>query len=318
MKNLITGLHHVTAMADSSQQNLAFYAGILGLRLVKKTVNFDAPEVYHLYYGDQEGSPGSILTFFPFAGLRKGVHGSGQMTNTSFSIPSNALDYWQQRLQKFNIKYNQPDERLDGEVYIKFQDFDGLGLELVANDNDGRPGIADGPVPSHYSVRGFHSATLSVSDLDTTGEILTTLLDYKINKHKNNRIRLSPMSVSSKGQFVDLITGTQRGMSGSGTVHHLAFATASDEDQLQVRERIENRGLQITPVLDRQYFHSVYFREPGGILFEVATNPPGFSIDEPVESMGQSLKLPEWIEPQRKSLELKLEDLNIDLAKYKD
>jgi glyoxalase family protein len=316
MRNLITGLHHVTAMADRSQQNLAFYAGILGIRLVKKTVNFDAPEVYHLYYGDQHGNPGTILTFFPFAGLRKGVHGSGQMTTTSFSIPSNSFDYWQKRLQKFDIKYNQPQERLDGEVFIKFQDFDGLGLELVANDNDERPGITDGPVPDENSIRGFHSATLSVSDPGTTGAILTTMLDYKVIKQKNNRIRLS--NAGSEGQFVDIVTTTQRGMGGSGTVHHLAFATASDEDQLQVRERIESNGLQITPVLDRQYFHSVYFREPGGVLFEVATKPPGFSVDEPVESLGQSLKLPEWIEPQRKILEQKLEDLNIDLAKYKD
>ncbi len=316
MRNLITGLHHVTAMADRSQQNLAFYAGILGIRLVKKTVNFDAHEVYHLYYGDQHGNPGTILTFFPFAGLRKGVHGSGQMTTTSFSIPSNSFDYWQKRLQKFDIKYNQPQERLDGEVFIKFQDFDGLGLELVANDNDERPGITDGPVPVENSIRGFHSATLSVSDPGATGEILTSMLDYKVIKQRNNRIRLS--NAGSEGQFVDIVTTTQRGMGGSGTVHHLAFATASDEDQLQVRERIESNGLQITPVLDRQYFHSVYFREPGGVLFEVATNPPGFSVDEPVESLGQSLKLPEWIEPQRKILEQKLEDLNIDLAKYKD
>lgn len=315
MNNLISGLHHVTALAAHPQNNVDFYTGILGLRLVKKTVNFDAPDIYHLYYGDEKGNPGSIITFFPFSGLRRGKHGNGQMTVTAFSIPQGSMDYWQKRLTSFNINYNQPEERLDDEIFIYLQDNDGLGLELVEMKDDFRGGYGGGPVPEEFAIKGFHSARLLVNDKKATTDVLQNVLNYEPIYEKNNRTRFSVPGIQT--QFVDVVSGTDRGMSGSGTVHHLAFATANDADQLEIREKIENSGLQVTPVLDRQYFHSIYFREPGGILFEVATNPPGFSVDEPLEDLGTNLKLPEWLETQRKQLETKLFPLNIEPLKFK-
>lgn len=316
MKTLISGLHHVTALAADPQLNIDFYAGILGLRLVKQTVNFDAPDVYHLYYGDQRGNPGTIMTFFPFSGLRRGKHGNGQMTVTSFSVPPGSLDYWQQRLTRFGITYNKPEERLNGELFIYLQDFDGLGLELVADAHDVRPGFETGPVPIEYAVKGFQSVKLNVENIDTSAELLKNLLNFEVRFEKDNYLRMAVPG--THGQFVDLSSSKSLGMSGSGTIHHLAFATANDVNQLEVREAIEMAGHNVTPVLDRQYFHSIYFREPGGVLFEVATNPPGFTVDEPAESLGAELKLPEWLESKRQQIATNLKPITIDPKKFKD
>lgn len=316
MNNLITGLHHVTALAADTQANVNFYAGILGLRMVKKTVNFDAPDVYHLYYGDYQGNPGTIMTFFPFQGLRRGKHGNGQMTVTAFSIPAGSVEYWQQRLTRFNIKYNDPAERLDGEVYIYLQDQDGLGIELVVDKLDNRKGNNKGPVPDSFAIKGFHSARLHVENINATADLLTSLLGYELLAGKGNYFRYA--LPGQKNQCVDLMQNNEYGMSGSGTVHHLAFATENDETQLMIREKIEEAGFNVTPVLDRQYFHSIYFREPGGVLFEVATNPPGFSVDEQVDKLGNELKLPAWIEPRRVAIENKLSPIDIDISKFND
>lgn len=318
MDNQITGLHHVTALASDAQKNVDFYAGILGLRMVKKTINFDAPDVYHLYYGNENGEPGTIMTFFPYQGLTRGRKGKGQLTVTSFSIPSNALDYWMKRLSKFNITYTHPQQRFDDEVFIYFEDNDGLGVELVANSRDKRPGFSYGQIPLDFAVKGFYGVSLSQDGYERTSGLLTEYMDHKLIAEKGNLFRFSP--TGKPGDFVDIICepDTMRGLQGSGTVHHLAFGTPNDEVQLKLRERILSRGVQVTPVLDRQYFHSIYFREPGGVLFEVATNDIGFAIDEPKEHLGESLKLPNWQEVNRPEIERGLTTISLNTNSFMD
>lgn len=316
MNNLITGLHHVTAMASSPQKNVDFYAGILGLRLVKKTINFDAPDVYHLYYGDETGNPGSIMTFFPFRDMQPGRQGTGQAATTTFSIPKNALDYWIKRLDKFNIKHKDPQERFD-EVVIYFEDWDGLGLELIATDNDTRAPFSYGHIPLEYSIRGFYSVELWETTYEKTEALLVNQLDHKFIQESGSRRRYAPKD-GLPGQIIDIVWDAQNqfGLGGAGTVHHIAFDTPSDEDQLVIREKVLNTGLRPTPVIDRQYFHSIYFREPGGVLFEVATTPPGFLYDEDVKHLGEGLKLPKWEESRREYIEGLLEPIILNPEKY--
>ncbi|MFZ5973752.1 MAG: ring-cleaving dioxygenase [Bacteroidota bacterium] len=317
-KQLVTGIHHVTAMADDAQKNLDFYAGILGLRMVKKTVNFDAPDVYHLYYGNETGAPGTIMTFFPFAGIMRGRHGKGQMTVTSFSAPASSLDYWLKRLKKFNINYSAPQQRLDGELFISFQDPDGLGLELVFNQVDQRPGFTYGAIPAENAVKGFYGAELAEEGYERTAALLLESMDHRLIAEKGNRFRYSASGIP--GDFIDIVCvpDSQRGLGGGGTIHHLAFATPDDATQLEVREKLLTKGVQVTPVLDRQYFHSIYFREPGGILFEIATNPPGFAIDEHPSKLGDALKLPAWYESSRDKIEKGLKPIQLNTDKFMD
>jgi glyoxalase family protein len=316
-KELILGIHHVTALADDAQKNIDFYAGILGLRMVKKTINFDAPDVYHLYYGNENGSPGTIMTFFPYPGLVKGRHGKGQMTATSFSVPGNGLDYWMKRLKKFGVSYKEPQQRFD-DVVISFEDIHGLGLELVFNNKDDRRGFSYGQVQSEFSVKGFYGVTLTEEGYERTSNLLATHMDHKLVGEKGNLFRYS--TSGRPGDIVDILCSpdAMRGLGGNGTIHHLAFATKDDSSQLEVREKLLSNGLDVTPVLDRQYFHSIYFREPGGILFEVATNPPGFSIDEEPSHLGESLKLPPWIEPSRTQIEEELPPVKVNTDKFMD
>jgi glyoxalase family protein len=315
MASLINGLHHVTALAAHPQQNVDFYAGLLGIRLVKKTVNFDAPDVYHLYYGDEEGKPGTILTFFPFKGLVSGRHGKGQLTTTSFSIPQNSLGYWTKRLKKFGIAYKDIQERFN-EAFIYFEDYDGLGLELVATDKDNRPGFTYGQVPEAYAIKGFYSITLSEEGYEKTASLLTGYLNHNLIEEKGNRFRYS--ASGKVGDIVDVVCEPDsiRGLSGAGTVHHVAFATDNDVTINEMRERLATQGMNVTPVLDRQYFHSIYFREPGGVLFEVATSDIGFVYDEPKDKLGEALKLPPWEEPNRPAIENGLEAISIDWKKF--
>lgn len=314
MTKFVTGLHHITALASDPQKNVNFYAGILGLRLVKKTINFDAPEVYHLYYGNEKGSPGTILTFFPYSGIPQGRKGKGQLTVTSFSIPENSIDYWMKRLDQFHIAYEKPQERFD-ELVIYFEDHDGLGLELVANQTDERPGFTYGNIPSKYAIKGFYGMTLSEECNVKTASLLVGQMDHILIAEKGNRCRYS--ASGKPGDFVDVLCNPDalKGLAGFGTIHHVAFATANDATQLEAREKLLKFGLNVTPVLDREYFHSIYFREPGGVLFEIATIPPGFTIDEPLEHLGESLKLPFWEEQNRIQIEKKLPpiELNIEM-----
>lgn len=318
MNHKITGLHHVTALASDTQKNLDFYAGILGLRMVKKTINFDAPDVYHLYYGDEVGNPGTIMTFFPYPGLVKGRKGKGQLTVTSFSIPENALDYWMKRLKKFNIPFENPQQRFDDEVFIYFEDADGLGLELVANNSDTRKGFTYGQIPEEHALKGFYGVSLSEEGYEKTANLLLDQMDHKLISEKGNIFRFS--ASGKAGDYVDIICTPDgmRGLGGSGTVHHLAFATENDQSQRAVRERLMQNGMNVTPMLDRQYFHSIYFREPGGILFEVATSDIGFTLDEPKDQLGESLKLPSWEEDNRSEIEKGLTPIQLDIEKFQD
>lgn len=318
MNNNITGLHHVTAIASDPQKNVDFYAGILGLRMVKKTINFDAPDVYHLYYGDELGQPGTILTFFPFPGLVKGRKGKGQLTVTSFSIPENALDYWMKRLDKFGIAYTNPQQRFDDEVFIYFEDHDGLGIELIANKRDDRKGFSYGQIPLEHAVKGFYGVSLSEEGYERTAALLTQQMDHKLVVEKGDRFRFS--ASGKVGDFVDVICDKQelRALNGAGTVHHLAFATPNDATQVEFRESIMGKGVMPTGVLDRQYFHSIYFREPGGVLFEVATSDIGFTYDEPKEHLGEALKLPPWQEKNRANIEQGLLPIAVNAEKFMD
>lgn len=312
---LINGLHHVTALASDPQKNVDFYAGILGLRLVKKTINFDAPDVYHFYYGNELGAPGTILTFFPYSGLVRGRHGKGQLTTTAFSIPSNSLGYWTERLKKFNIPFQQPQERMN-EGFIYLEDHDGLGIELIANDKDNRPGFTYGQVAEEHSIRGFHSVTLSEDGYEKTAGLLTTYMDHRKVEEQGNRFRYS--ASGKVGDLVDIVCEPDRlrGLQGAGTVHHVAFSTDSDDTIRQMQQKLANARAHVTTVLDRQYFHSIYFREPGGVLFEVATNPPGFAIDEEPAHLGEALKLPSWEEPNRPAIEAGLKPVQVEWRKY--
>lgn len=319
MSKNITGLHHVTALTSDAQQNVDFYAGLLGLRLVKKTINFDAPDVYHLYYGDEEGQPGTILTFFPFNGLPTGRKGKGQLTVTSFSIPENSLDYWIKRLTKFGIRFENPSQRFDDEVYIYFEDNDGLGIELIANNSDSRKGFTYGHIPIEHAIRGFYSVALDEEGYERTAGLLSEQMDHMLVKEKGNRFRFS--TTGKPGSFVDILCSPEkmRGLGGSGTVHHLAFATQNDETQNEFRENLLSKGtVNPTPVIDRQYFHSVYFREPGGILFEAATSDIGFTLDEPKEHLGEKLKLPSWQEHNRNEIEKLLMRVELNIDKFRD
>ncbi len=318
MSQKIKGLHHVTALSSDAQQNLDFYAGILGLRMVKKTINFDVPEVYHLYYGNELGEPGTIMTFFPYPGLARGRKGKGQLTVTAFSIPINAMDYWMKRLQKFHIPFTMPQERFDDEAFIYFEDPDGLGIELVANKHDSRPGFSYGQIPLEYAIKGFYGVSLAEEGYERTAGILSTQLDHQLVGEKGNRFRFS--ASGKAGDFVDVISSPEvaRGLSGSGTVHHLAFATENDQTELALRDQLLSAGIQVTPMLDRQYFHSIYFREPGGVLFEVATSDIGFTYDEDPSRLGEGLKLPPWQEAERSSIEAGLQEISLQIDKFHD
>jgi glyoxalase family protein len=303
MEKHISGIHHVTAIAGEPQQNINFYADVLGLRLVKLTVNFDDPTTYHLYYGDGQGHPGTILTFFPWPGAARGRIGTGQLTVTSFAVPDNSLPYWRERLTKQRIEFENA--RSDfGEELLFLRDPDGLQLELISTPNAAADRVWErGPVPPEHAIRGFHHVTLSENGYELTASLLTETLGFEqIEKH-GNRFRYS-VGNGTLSTIVDLVCAPEGrpGRVAVGTVHHVAWRTATDDQQARWRDTLLRREYDVTPIIDRQYFHSIYFREPGGVLFEIATDPPGFATDEPVERLGTSLKLPPWLEEARPEL----------------
>jgi predicted esterase/catechol 2,3-dioxygenase-like lactoylglutathione lyase family enzyme len=317
----ILGIHHVTAIASDPQRNVDFYAGMLGLRLVKRTVNFDDPETYHLYYGDEVGTPGSIMTFFPWPGARRGRIGSGQVALTAFSILPSAVGFWIERLTRHGVKYEGPVKRWgaarEGEKVISFTDPDGLLLELVAHDGaEARNAWGGAPAISReHAIRGFHAVTLWLEDATRSEHLLTDRLGFR-NVNEEGSTRRYATGDGGPGTIVDVrsIGDFGRGAGGAGTVHHVAFRVADDASQLEVRRVITNEGLHPTPVIDRNYFHSVYFREPGGVLFELATDPPGFAIDEPIEHLGESLKLPPQYEAHRAEIEAVLPPIHLGVS----
>lgn len=305
MAPTLSGIHHVTAITADVQRNVDFYAGLLGLRLVKKTVNFDDPGTYHLYYGDELGRPGSAMTFFVWPGAARGRQGTGQVTATAFSVPGSSLDYWMERLDEGDVPVEGPELRLGGEV-LSFADPDGLRLELVAPaETDPRTPWTGGEVPAEQAIRGFHSVTLSLVGHEETARVLTRRLGFGASGEERGRYRFG---VAETAGTVDLLSQPDRpaGLTAAGTVHHVAWRTPDADRQLAWREELVRAGHDVTPVLDRNYFRSIYFREPGGVLFEIATDGPGFAIDEPPERLGSGLMLPERLEPIRQELELRL------------
>lgn len=300
----IEGLHHVTAIAGEPQTNIDFYTGVLGLRLVKLTVNFDDPASYHLYYGDGQGHPGTILTFFPWPNAPGGRIGTGQLTVTSFAVPERSLPYWRDRLRKRGIDFEEIRSAF-GEETLSFRDPDGLQLELVdAPEADPDRAWDRGPVPAENAVRGFHHVTISENGYELTALLLTHTLGFQhIAKH-GNRSRYA-VAGGGPSTMVDVVCAPEGrpGRVAVGTVHHVAWRTATDREQAEWRDTLIEAEYDVTPIIDRQYFHSIYFREPGGVLFEIATDPPGFATDETVDRLGSSLKLPPWLEPSRSQLE---------------
>lgn len=303
MTTLVSGIHHVTAIASDPQQNIDFYTELLGLRLVKRTVNFDDPGTYHLYFGDKLGTPGTILTFFPWPHARRGSPGPGTISTVAFSVPEGSLGYWEQRLRGMGVPVEREGARLDEEV-LSSADLDGMRIEIVAHAGTAEPSnVQASSVPEEHRIRGFHSVTLAEEGYEKTADVLGTLGYNKISE-TGNRFRFE-IGNNSTASIVDVLCmpAGKHPMLGAGSVHHVAFRTPDDSSQLEWRETLAGKGHNVTPVLDRNYFHSIYFREPGGVLFEIATDPPGFSVDEAVESLGESLKLPNWLEPKRNLIE---------------
>jgi glyoxalase family protein len=305
MPSKIVGLHHVTAIAGDPQRNLEFYTCVLGLRFVKKTVNFDDPGTYHFYFGDDVGSPGTILTFFPWAGAARGVTGAGEVTHTAFSVPPGSLAYWQKRLAEKDVHVEPTVTRM-GETVLTFSDPDGMKIELVGHAGDAAvraPRFSD--VPVQHAIRGFFGVTMLHRDARRTEAVLA-LLGYRKVAEEGNRLRFSAEG-DALGNRIDIVVDPKasRGSLGVGTVHHIAFRAADDQAQQEWRAVISPQ-LPTSPVMERDYFRSIYFREPGGVLFELATDTPGFAIDEPVESLGEQLRIPEWLEPQQPLIEQQL------------
>ena len=297
------GIHHVTAIAEDPQENADFYAGVLGLRLVKKTVNFDDPGSYHLYYGDAAGNPGTIMTFFSWPGAPRGRIGTGQVSATSFAVPQDSLGYWVERLLQHGVRFEQPQRRFD-ETVVTISDPDGLVVELVARaGTEGGEVWEESPVPAEHAIRGIPGVTLSERSAEVAENVLTNLLGFEKAEEEGGRTRY--LSTSSGGSFADVLALPEGaiGKTAVGTVHHVAWRAPDDETQREWQEELEERGLHPTPVLDRNYFHSIYFREPGGVLFEIATDRPGFAVDEDPDHLGESLKLPPWLEKDRERIE---------------
>jgi glyoxalase family protein len=309
------GIHHVTGIASNPQRNLDFYAGILGLRLVKRTVNFDDPTTYHFYFGNETGSPGTILTFFPWPDARRGRQGGGQVAVTSFSIRPASLGFWIERFIKKRVEFEQPAARYEDERIIAFKDHEGFMGELVAHTGaDGQSGWSAAGVPSDHAIRGLYSVTLWLDANELTGQLLTNTLGFKLAREQGSIFRYTTGNGGS-GTIVDLrcVPGIWRGVMGAGTVHHVAFRCTSEAEQMDVRTELASLGYNVTPQLDRDYFKSIYFREPGGVLFEIATDAPGFAVDESLDALGHSLKLPSWLEPRRFEIEALLPNIHVPL-----
>ncbi len=313
MIRTIPGLHHVTAICGPPQANVDFYAGLLGQRLVKKTVNFDAPDTYHLYYGDRAGSPGTILTFFPFANAGPGRAGAGTASAVAYAVPKGGLGAWMERLAEQAVDFNGPSTRF-GEPMIAVQDPDGLRIELIETSS-AAPGndVAENGTPADD---GFHSVTLWLRDPEPTARLLTELFGYahagEEPEETGHRHRLKAPG-GGRGSMIDLrrSDAPSIGRQGAGTIHHVAFRAENDAVQQEWRERVAAYGLDVTPVIDRQYFNAIYFREPGGTLFEIATDPPGFATDESAAELGQHLMLPPQYEGRRADIERVLPPIRV-------
>jgi len=306
----IVGLHHVTAVASDPQRNLDFYTQVLGLRFVKRTVNFDDPGTYHFYFGDDAGTPGTILTFFPWPGARNGRAGAGEVARTAFSVSASSLGFWEQRLSGLHIPVEHTGKRFEEEV-LTFSDPDGMKIEIVAHAGVG-PGNESrfSAVPPEHAIRGFFGVTLSEQRKEETSAILI-VMGFRLVGEVGNRLRFAAEG-NALGNHIDLLVDPKAGFGelGAGSVHHIAFRVPDDSAQKEWREEIKKYS-NVTPVRDRVYFHSIYFREPGGVLFELATDPPGFALDEPIDSLGEELRIPYWLEPKRDWIESRLHPVTL-------
>jgi glyoxalase family protein len=305
------GVHHVTAVGGDPQRNIDFYLTVLGLRLVKQTVNFDAPDTFHLYYGDEQGTPGTILTFFPWPGAPRGRRGTGQATTTSFSVPPGSIGWWRDHLANAGVGATGVEQRFEEEV-LRIEDPDGLALELVAHAGDERAPWDGGPLPAEHAIRGFHSVAFCESGFEATAHLLSGSLGFRLVDEAGGRFRFG-VGDAGPAQLVDVLVQpeAQRGRVAAGTVHHVAWRAPDDDTQRAWREELVGQGLDVTPVLDRSYFRSIYFREPGGVLLEIATDVPGFTVDEPVGELGRRLRLPPWLESRREEIEQGLAPLKV-------
>lgn len=304
----IEGLHHITSMASDANQNNSFFTKALGLRRIKKTVNFDAPDVYHLYYGDEKGTPGSVMTYFPFPNMSKGSYGVGEVGTTTFSVPKGSLNFWQDRFEKLSMQNVELETRF-GENRIGFTGPDGDGFALVEIEADERTPWVSETVPEDVAIRGFHSASMRLSDHGAMTELLG-FMNYEVIDEKDNIKRLQVLNGNQASTIdLEMHSTAPRAQQGAGSVHHIAFSVANRDAQLEVRKALMDTGYQVTPVIDRDYFWAIYFRTPDGILFEVATNEPGFERDEPQSTLGQALKLPSQHEHMRETLEKHLQPL---------
>lgn len=293
------GIHHITAMVGHPQENVDFYAGVLGLRLVKQTVNFDDPGTYHLYFGDEGGKPGTIITFFPWAGANRGKIGDGQVGVTSYVVPKEAIEFWENRLEKFKVSFTK-NERF-GEQYLKFDDPHGLHLEIVEREEGEKNPRNFGGVTSDVAIKGFGGATLFSAKPERTAELLETVMGLEKIGTEGDFVRFR--STSDIGNIIDLkLSPMGSGQMGVGTVHHIAWRARDDQDQLDWKRHVERNGYRVTPVTDRNYFNAIYFREHGEILFEIATDPPGFAHDESQTTMGEKLMLPDQYEQHREKI----------------
>jgi glyoxalase family protein len=303
MPQPIVGLHHVTAIASDPQRVLDFYTQVLGLRFVKRTVNFDDPSSYHFYFGDDLGSPGTILTFFAWPTATRGSKGVGETSTVAFSVPASSINFWQERLLSAGVPVEDAGDRFNERV-LSFGDPDGMRVEIIGS-HSALPTRAPrtSNVPEEHSIRGFHGVTLCEAGFESSAKVLEGMGFFKAGE-ENNRIRFAAAG-DAPGRHIDIHVQPQLvyGQMGAGTIHHIAFRAVDDASQLEWRKILCGMSLNATPVLDRSYFHSIYFREPGGVLFEIATDPPGFGIDEPPESLGESLKLPPWLEKHRARIE---------------
>jgi glyoxalase family protein len=311
MNDRVLGLHHITAIAGNAKRNFEFYTKILGLRMVKRTVNFDDPATYHFYFGDETGTPGSILTFFPWETQGQGYTGTGMATDIGYSVPEGSLDFWANRFKEFNIKHEEISEKF-GEKFLHFNDPDGLRIDLIvpAAKDERKPWITK-EVNADVATKGFHNVTLTVKNVTPTAKILTDVFGYTLAKQEGNNYRFVTDAIEN-ASIVDIIEARNlsRGNGAAGTNHHVAFRVKNDEILMEYREKIVSKGLNITPKIDRDYFFSLYFREPGGILFELATDNPGFAKDEPVNELGTHLKLPRQYESSRSEIEQVLPIIN--------
>jgi glyoxalase family protein len=312
MKNTIAGIHHITAIAGNAQRNYDFYTKVLGLRMVKRTVNFDDPGTYHFYYGNEKGTPGTILTFFPWEGIVGGRPGTGMATDIGYSVPKGSLEFWADWFKHHGVKVQPQAERF-GEAFLAFQDPDGLNIDLIVPQQpDTREPWTTPEVKADAATKGFHSVTLTLKSIAPTASILTDVFGYELKGQEGDRYRfITPAAPSAS--IVDLVETPQgtRGLNGGGTNHHVAFRVPNEDVQMEYREKILSRGLHITPKINRDYFYSLYFREPGGVLFELATDNPGFTVDEPLNELGTHLKLPSQYESSRGTIEKTLPALNV-------